>query len=175
MKAYCYVNLNQRRIKCTLEREKMGSIINFFSTVTGTELSYVLVFLTIIDVAFAALAVRSLRSNPLIRAAIIKLSYALVPALMTWGERFLTKISEGSLAGQHLIIFVASVYFVMIFMAELVSIIGYYRVLNPTASNLLSRLADRLAPAEVKDKMEKLELTDLLEENKNEEGKENKQ
>lgn len=151
----------------------MDSIINFFSTVTGIELSYVLVFLTIIDVAFAALAVRSFRSNPLIRAALIKLSYALVPALMTWGEQGLKNLSEASLSGEHLILFVVSVYFIMIFMAELVSIIGYYRVLNPTASNLLSRLADRLAPAEVKDKMEKLGLTEILEDNKNEEGREN--
>ena len=152
----------------------MDSIINFFSTVTGTELSYVLVVVSIVDVSFAAYAVRSFRSTPLILAALFKLSYALVPALMTWGERYLSTISEASSAGQHLILFVASVYFVMIFIAELVSIMGYYRALNPTASNLLSRLADRLAPEEVKDKMKKLGLTDLFEEDKKEEGKENK-
>lgn len=166
MKAYCYVNLNQRRIKCTLEREKMGSIINFFSTVTGTELSYVLVFLTIIDVAFAALAIKSLRSSPLRKAALIKLAYALVPAFMNWGERFLSSIDESSQAGQNLIVCVIAIYFIMVFTAELVSIGGYYKVLNPTATNLLSRLADRFAPVEVKDKMDKLGLTEVLEDNK---------
>uniref|UniRef100_UPI00359C819A hypothetical protein n=1 Tax=Lactococcus garvieae TaxID=1363 RepID=UPI00359C819A len=150
----------------------MNAIIEFFRTITGVELSYVLLFMVVIDIGFAAYARKSIVSNSLKKAALFKIGYALVPAMASYGEQGITLIDMTTPAGCTLVAVVISIYFILIFIAETVSIASYYKIINPTATNFITRFVDRVAPAEVKAKMDKLGLNDLLnEEIKNMEDK----
>ncbi|WP_242359727.1 hypothetical protein [Lactococcus petauri] len=149
----------------------MNAIVDFFRTITGVELSYVLLFMVVIDIGFAAYARKSLFSDPL-KKGVFKIGYALVPAMASYGEQGITLIDMTTPAGRTLVAVVISIYFILIFIAEAVSIASYYKIINPTATNFITRFVDRVAPAEVKAKMDKLGLNDLLnEEIKNKEDK----
>lgn len=149
----------------------MNAIVEFFRTITGIEMSFVLVFMVVIDIGFAAYARKSLVSEPL-KKSILKIGYALIPAVARYGEDGLSLIDMSSSSGRLLVALVFSIYFIFVFVAELVSIASYYKIINPTATNFITRFVDRVAPAEVKAKMDKLGLNDLLnEEIKNMEDK----
>lgn len=141
----------------------MNAIIDFFRTITGLELSYVLLFMVVIDIGFASYARKSLISDPL-KKSVFKIGYALVPAMVSYGEQGITLIDMTTPAGRTLVAVVISIYFILIFIAEAVSIASYYKIMNPTATNFITRFVDRVAPAEVKAKMDKLGLNDLLDE-----------
>ncbi|SFL60099.1 hypothetical protein [Lactococcus garvieae] len=150
----------------------MNALIEFFRTITGVELSYVLLFMVVIDIGFAAYARKSIISDSLKKAALFKLGYALVPVVVSYGERGIDLFERTTPAGRDLVVVVVSLYFILILIAEMVSIASYYKIINPTATNFITRFVDRVAPAEVKAKMDKLGLNDLLnEEIKNMEDK----
>lgn len=142
----------------------MNTIVDFFRTITGVELSFVLLFMVVIDIGFAAYARKSIVSNSLKKAALFKLGYALVPAVASYGEEAITLFEQTTPAGRDLVVVAISIYFVLIAIAEMVSIASYYKIINPTATNFITRFVDRVAPAEVKAKMDKLSLNDLLDE-----------
>ncbi|MGI1836497.1 hypothetical protein ACRPK2_04010 [Lactococcus garvieae] len=142
----------------------MNTIVDFFRTITGVELSFVLLFMVVIDIGFAAYARKSIVSNSLKKAALFKLGYALVPAVVSYGEEAITLFEQTTSAGRDLVVIAISLYFILIAIAEMVSIASYYKIINPTATNFITRFVDRVAPAEVKAKMDKLGLNDLLDE-----------
>lgn len=142
----------------------MNTIVDFFRTITGVELSFVLLFMVVIDIGFAAYARKSIVSNSLKKAALFKLGYALVPAVASYGEEAITLFEQTTPAGRDLVVVAISIYFILIAIAEMVSIASYYKIINPTATNFITRFVDRVAPAEVKAKIDKLGLNDLLDE-----------